>query len=323
MASHEVIDITTLTAVGSLSGDEQRYFCPVCPDKRGKPDREGKLYWSTLKNVGWCFLCSTAFFPQELAMEDRVPTLDGRYLAGLDRLLGVFRPSLTEPEPLPFVFADRFGVVDKELLDYLEQRNPYLPGLVRLLGIRGWFGRDKGVVLPFWYREAVVKFQTRFLYKTTPKYYTSIGQKPFYSPHQVFRPQAFDQGSIEEVTLCEGVFDAIALACMGFPTPLAMLGKTVSEFQVHLLRLLGPRGVIAALDEWQLSKDLVTRLQRHRLPSVEALRIITPWSKQAQDPEEFMVHRMTVHQGRQRYRERFDYHVTQWLGSWHERTQRG
>jgi hypothetical protein len=240
--------------------------------------------------------------------------LDGRYLAGLDRLVGSLAPSVEEPQPLPFVFTERFGPLDDELEDYLAGRNPYLLLLAPVLGLRGWYGRDKGVVVPFWYREALVKFQTRFLYKTDPKYYTSIGQKPFYSPHQLFKPRYFDRQAYEEITLCEGVFDAIALACMGYAAPLAMLGKTVSEFQVHLLRLLSPRCLVAALDERQLSKDLAIRLRQHRIPSVEEVKIRTPWSRYQQDPEEYMVHLLTVHPDKKQFRRQCEQCITRWIG---------
>ena len=287
--SYEVVNINTLKKVGSTNNDEQRYFCPACPEKRGKPDRKGKLYWSVTKNVGYCFYCSTTFFPEEESVEDSVPLFDRRYLSGLEKMTEDLSLFIEEPKRIPF----NFGEISEEIKEYLENRNPFLPSLVDTLGLKGWFGKDVGVVIPFWYRGQIVKFQTRFLRKSEPKYYTAIGQKPFYSPQHLFKPLDFETRIYDEITLCEGVFDAIALVCMGYKIPLAVLGKTLTKFQGHLLRLLSPKEITICLDTEDLSCDLQRNIQSSfDLPSVENVDIFCPWSNTRGDPEEYLVSRI-------------------------------
>jgi len=125
----------------------------------------------------------------------------------------------------------------------LKGRNPFLIPLTEYLGFRGWKGKDTGVVIPFIYRKKICKFQCRFVTRRGQpldkndkmKYYTSPGPKPLYSPFHIFADFQ-SVGKKEELTICEGVFDAIALAIMGFPNPVAILGDKLTPLQMWDIR---------------------------------------------------------------------------------------
>lgn len=289
----ELIDISKLKPV-QKGQEEWRFYCPMCPEKRGKLDKEGKFYWNVLKNAGYCFKCGTSFFPegserQRLSKEE---VEWNRMIDAWERRLNpnsIFE-GLEFPKEVPFSFPE----LTQDLMRYLKRRNPFLIPLIPCLGIRAWKGQDTGVVLPFFYNQKICGFQSRFVTKRgmplTPedrKYYTSPGVKPPYCPFHIFSDFK-TVGDSNEITLCEGVFDAIALAVMGMPNPIAVLGDKLTPLQMWDIRHLSPviTKVYICLDDVPRSEK-VGNLVKKFLPAVGETEVLHWWAPY-KDPEEFL-----------------------------------
>lgn len=280
----EIVDVSQLTII-SENGDEIRYNCPACLEVRGKEDDDAKFYWNKVKRKGFCFKCNSVFYPEtdesEIGGDAEFALVRNAFL---DQLEGFDVFENVEPDEISFDFDE----LNDDLLLYLKNRNPFLVALAPALGLHGWYGKDIGVVTPFFYREKIVKFQTRFLARKDPKaakYYTSEGTKVLYSPKHVFgNKKRFELQEEPSVTLVEGTYDAIACAIMGFPNPLAVLGSTLTKYQIYLLKRLSPFKVFCCLDDWKLN----AALKRQVLSSLNTVDevVMHNWGKG--DPEEYL-----------------------------------
>ena len=283
--THEIIKTEDLGKPLSKSGNEWRYYCTSCEEKRGKPDKKGKMYFNIEKQTGYCFLCHTAFHveDEELDKEERewdniLDTMKSRFP------LSIF-DGMERPKGVGFTFPE----LSPSHIKYLKNRNPYLVALKDWLGIRGWTGKDSGVVLPFFYRENVCKYQVRFIDRAKgAKYYTAPGPKPLYSPMHILNTFQLE-GDTQEVTICEGVFDAIALWIIGFPTPLSLLGDKITPLQLYDIRSLSPMvsKAYVCLDDWDRSLA-VSRVMRRYIPSLQETKIYSQWGGGKNDPEDFL-----------------------------------
>lgn len=261
--SVEIFEPGDYKPYADASGDEVRYNCPVCIDIRGKEDDDGKMYWNTAKRKGYCFKCNTVFYPNTDDLDDGGDAEYHQVMSGfLDKIVGYDQLEYEEPDEIAFDFPP----LKDDLLFYLKDRNPFLLHLAPTLGLHGWYGRDKGVVTPFFYKEKIIKFQTRFISRQDPKaakYYTSEGTKVLYSPRHIFGTRhSFELLGEQTVTLVEGTYDAIACAIMGFPNPLAVLGSSLTKYQCLLLKKLSPFKAFCFLDDWKLNKALERQVKR-------------------------------------------------------------
>jgi 5S rRNA maturation endonuclease (ribonuclease M5) len=282
----EIVDISTLEPFHK-GREEWRFNCFVCEEVRGKKDTDGKFYWNVAKQKGFCHKCHTAFYPENEeveANEEYELKQASEFFSQKNDILSRY-DNLEFPREISFDFPD----VNDEDIQYLKARNPFLIPLRHVLGLRGWRGRDKGVILPFIYERKIVKFQTRFYIRKDwkrGKYYTLNGPKPPYSPMHIL--DTFKCIGEKEITLCEGVFDAIALAIMGFNNPLAVLGDTITPLQEYIIRRLVPYRIVVALDDWDRSMAVKKHLHKY-IPSVEEVHIHCKWGMY-KDPEEFLTH---------------------------------
>lgn len=280
----------------SNSGDEVVYFCPECITVKGTPDKKGKLYFNTVKGVGICFRCNTKF-SEEGANLSNTKSLASKQIK---------KQAIEKPKTISFDFP----ALDKECLSYLSNRHIYLPELAgtKQLNLKRVRGNRKGIVFPFYYEGKIAKCQIRYLDSKDKqsKYWTQQGSKLPYSPYHVFKNFKL-KGSGHAITICEGVFDSIALAILGFPNPVAVLGKTVTKFQVEILRRLVPSKIILALDELELSQSLKKEI-KYTFPCVEKIdckNFIV--NKEEVDPEEYLVHHLS------RKSKQYDERVNDWI----------
>ena len=288
--THEIIDLTELKPLGQAR-DEVRYNCPNCESKRGKPDDDGKMYWNTKKLRGWCFKCSTAFLPvDESASKDEV-----EWKKVTDTYLSNLPMALFEGIEYPREVAFNFPEMETPHLKYLKGRNPFLIPLAPYLGLRAWKGRESAVVTPFFYKERICKFQARFMYrKRGMKYYTSEGPKPLYSPMHVFNN--FRLVETDMITICEGTYDAIALAILGFPNPVAVLGDKLTPLQLYDIRNLRPvvKKVYVCLDDRGRCTQ-IAKVAKKVLPGVQETEIFCEWgADEKSDPEDFLVNSLKI-----------------------------
>jgi hypothetical protein len=284
--THEIINIQDLGPPLQKSRDEWQYHCHNCIEKRGKADTEGRLWFNVSKQVGLCFVCNTSFHPEPEEGAD-LDELEWQKIQGsiLSRMPMAIFNDIEEPKEVAFNFTE----LDYEQIWYLKNRNPFLFALKNWLGIKGWSGRDKGVVLPFFYKDKICKYQTRFISrKNGAKYFTSPGVKPLYSPMHILNEFKLQEGP-PEITLCEGVFDSIALWILGFPNPLAVLGSTITPLQLYDIRSLSPlvTRVYICLDDWERSLA-VSKVVRKHILALESTEIFTKWGGKGSDPEDFL-----------------------------------
>jgi DNA primase len=138
------------------------------------------------------------------------------------------------------------------------------------------------VVFPFYYNDEIVRFQVRFINpkNSDKRYYTYPGSTIPYSPNRVWK--RFSK-SVHSITLCEGVFDAIALLIMGYPNPIAILGNNLTDYHIFLLRRLVPQKIILALDTGDLNYKIKKSLIK--IPSVSESEEVLFNSK---DPDEYL-----------------------------------
>lgn len=296
MSDVEILNIDSLTPI-QKSNPEWRYYCPVCPDKRGKEDKDGKLYWNIIKQRGYCFKCQTSFYPEgsEVGQLDKEELEYQAAIGTLSRVAG----ETTEFDNIEYPIEVHFDFPEltPDLLRYLKNRNPFLIPLKDVLGIRAWKGRDTGVVVPFLYKGKICKFQNRFVTKNGKplakndgmKYYTSPGPKPLYCPFHIFNDFK-TVGRVDELTICEGVFDAIALAIMGFPNPVAILGDRLTPLQMWDIRHINNAiitKVNVCLDDEERNQTIV-KVIRKTIPTIEETKTYASW-RPGKDPEEYLV----------------------------------
>jgi len=243
------------------------YYCPNCEYKRDRHDRDGKFYWSKEKSVGYCHKCVTAFFPE--SNESVVhQELNNTITATISRLRNEER--FIDPPRIQFDFDE----LTLENLAYLKSRHLFLPILAKYLHCKSWNGSKKGTVFPFFYKNYISGFQARFhTDDKSSRYYTSGGNhKILYSPVHVFtnfnlRPW---DGTI---TLVEGIFDAIAALIMGYPSPLAVFGSSVSAYQILLLRKLLPDNAFIMMDNKDISWAIAKQIKKE-VKSISDTQII-------------------------------------------------
>lgn len=272
----ETVDISTLNQHDETSG-YWIFECPFCTEKRGANYwSNNRLYFSKKTNRGLCYQCNTVVFPElDEVQEERLE---------LKSAISKFSEEGDSSENLGSIQFD-FDPLDAELLRYLSNRNPLIVHLTRVLGLAKWEGIEKGVVTPFIDRGKVVKFQVRFPNRSKErKYYTAPpGTTPLYSPFHCF--YYYNLFVERTVTLCEGTYDAIALGIMGYPNPLAVLGKTLTRFQINQLRRLVPEYCYIAMDEF----DINLAVKKQVVSGVKSISEVIMKNFGGKDPEEYLV----------------------------------
>ena len=290
---YEVVDLNTLHFV-KRSRNELIFLCDFCIEEGHSDDKKGTLYYNEEKQCGHCWSCGTVVFTEREFSCTEVP----QYAKGYNEVVSSFdiREEFLNLEAIQFDFPS----LNEECLDYLRGRNPFLPQLAEFLGLKAWYGKEVGVVVPFRLWEKIVSFQTRFIHKREGgKYFTSPGTKPLFSPENIFWPTRWRRHI--NVTLCEGVYDAIALMCMGYPCPLACLGSSLTSFQLYMLRKLVPECILCCYDKKSISRGVIENVKNH-LPSVQKFTIINDWESSCGDPEDFF---RSLLEGNVQYKEEF------------------
>lgn len=266
------------------------YKCPYCLDREiankvldPKPDNHGKLYAYKDRSSAICFRCNTVIIVGWTADD------------AIDKLAEAFKSEQEEilVENLPEINLDSYECASKipEAMAYLKSRHKgFNESNVSRLGLK-WFCKDskvktlegwvdftkKGIICPFKADGIIKSFQIRFLnMDKKSRFYTMDGVKLIYSITKI----PIDS----EISICEGVYDAIALFMMGFPNPVAILGSTFSQFQADQLRSVLPTRVNLCMDSIALNKELAKDIRR-KLPSVTDKNF---YNFKNQDPEEYM-----------------------------------
>jgi len=282
-------------------GEETIYKCPFCSEKRlhygksGTPDDLGKLYINKLKNIGLCFRCNTIVVTN-WSVDNAVDKLT-------ESLTNVLSQSLDiDFTGIPSITLNQYPNASSipEAIDYIRSRNAFItPALMDSLGLK-WYDRPMhaydileekhtiihrtGIVTPIKLPTPASfdtkSFQIRFVTHNKARFYTLDGMKLAFTPYPT--------QTESKVTFCEGTWDAIALGMMGFPNPIALLGKTLTEFQSQQLRPSFPTSCYLCLDDKTCNESLYGDV-RKKLPSVSRIKKVDFYG---QDPEEYYVSNM-------------------------------
>jgi len=303
------IDLNSLK-ISKSSGNVTRYYCPNCIIKINKSDDEGTLSFNHALKKGWCYRCHTAFFVQGKSVLEELDDASD-YLSGnqsvkiADNTLittTITTKIIQKKTHQSFAKAELSNkeIIITPLIDrhkiYLENRNPFILEISDFLGLKSAKYYRDAIFIPFLFNGEVFQFQLRFTDLLKPKHYTSVGDKIPYSPDHLL----FDVNSVQSlnaITLCEGVFDAIALRIMGYPNPFAVLGSVITDYQMDILRNFEFEEIYCAFDNEYLNKENIKNII-NLFPFVSQHNsIVFPKIDDIQpDPEEFLRYKSKLNQ---------------------------
>lgn len=241
MNHYEASSLTELLPHVKSSG-EYAIKCPFC-SKEGY--EKEKLYIKDDMTVGHCFKCHRAFMnvTEDIEFTIKTPTIGKSNHHDLVKLsndtwtLDMYDKEFTE--------NDKIGE------KYLASRHKYLPMLSKLLKFKF---SNHNVVMPFFFHGELIYYQIRFTNKNPIRYFfPPITDKPIY---------AIECNDCKDLVICEGIFDAIGILLM-YPdkTPIAVLGSTVSDYQIEMIRTYHPRSIKVYMDETKLSIGIIKKLK--------------------------------------------------------------
>lgn len=269
----EALGVSTMKEVESQAkGEEYIIHCPFCK-KEGH--RKHKLYIKVDLTVGHCKVCDRAFtnVTDEINTKLSVPKFKnfGMYNPGLELV------TLTDPTWSLDKFTDEFDDFDQTGYDYLVGRHKYMADLYKILDFKFW---DGNVAMPFKYHGEVFYYQIRFTGNSKIRY--------FFPPISAKPPYIIEHGNNKKFIISEGVYDAIADLIMAPEyTPMAVLGSSVSDYQLEFLREYVPEEIIVYMDETDISKRIAAKIA-----SVIDYCPIHIIKSSGEDPEECMKRRM-------------------------------
>ena len=247
--------LTEALGVPSLEAAE-RYrepsgeFVIHCPFCRAEGHRKHKLYLKSDLTVGHCFVCTRSYVnvTDEVKVEYRPPS----FLT--PRLREWFKPTIKDPKWALDRYWKEFDEYSEKGVRYLMGRHQFMDPLWKILGFKFWEGN---VVMPFWWKSELIYYQIRF---SDPKariryFFPPVDQKPVWTT-----PEPIGTG--KDLIVVEGIYDAIA-AMIQAPgrTPVAVLGSSVSDYQLLQIREFVPDSILVWMDDTEKSKGIADRLR--------------------------------------------------------------
>jgi hypothetical protein len=149
------------------------------------------------------------------------------------------------------MYYNEFDESDEKGERYLYSRHRYLPALAKVLGFKFY---NHNIIMPFFFHGELIYYQMRFTNKNPIRYFfPPISHKPIYS---------IECNGCKDLIICEGIMDACGLMML-YPdkTPIAVLGSTVSDYQIDMIRTYNPRSITVYMDETKLSIGVLKKLQ--------------------------------------------------------------
>lgn len=254
-----------------LSGNSHIIHCPFC---KAEGHTKHKLYITPDYTKGHCFVCTRAFVnaTSDIDLQVRVPELLPGWGGKPFEVVKLNHPQWSLEK-----YFYEFDDFSQKGYDYLMNRHRFLDPLYKMLEFK--FYQDN-IVMPFIFRGEVIYYQIRFTGKSKIKY--------FFPPISAKPPYIIENGDKENkrFIICEGVFDAVSLLIQapGF-TPFAVLGSSISDYQLQFLRSYVPEEVVVYMDETKLSYGIANKIKS--VIDYCPIRVIK--SDDGKDPEENMV----------------------------------
>lgn len=249
--------------------------CPFC---REEGHTKHKLYIKSDLTVGHCFVCTRTY----IHVSDQVDT-SFQIPDFMDKMFNIYNGhpdlvKLSDPTWTLDKYFNEFDEFDQRGYNYLMSRHQFMDPLYKILGFKFW---DGNVVMPFKYHGEVFYYQIRFSGKTNIRY--------FFPPISAKPPYIIEHGNdIRRIAIVEGVFDAIAMLIMAPDyIPCAVLGSSISDYQIDFIREYNPIEIIINMDETDISQRIARKIKEKI--DYCPIRIIR---SNGEDPEEKMIRRL-------------------------------
>lgn len=266
--------------VGSMEEVEQyqvngEYIihCPFCRDAG---HTKHKLYIKGDLTVGHCFVCTRGYInvTDQIDTSFKVP----EFFPCFSRMNGLNLVKLSDPFWSLDKFNYEFDSFDQKGIDYLAGRHQYLKDLYKVLDFKFM---DGNIAMPFKYHGEIFYYQIRFSSKNSKIRY-------FFPPISAKPPYIIEHGDNKNLIICEGIFDAISLLIQapGY-TPVAVLGSSVSDYQIEFIREYVPEKILVYMDSTDISINIARKLSS--IIDYCPIHII---KSDGTDPEEAMIKRI-------------------------------
>lgn len=267
----EAYNVTTMEEVETHKNQNEEYICH-CPFCKAAGHKKHKLYIKSDLTVGHCFVCTRAFVnvTDTVDVTFPVPTFNnfGMMTGGTVNLV-----RLTDPNWTIDKYYTEFDDYSEEGVAYLKNRHIYLGELYKALDFKFL---DGNIVMPFKYHGEIFYYQIRFSGNSKLRY--------FFPPISAKPPYIIERGNNKKFIICEGVYDAISLLIQAPDyTPFAVLGSSISDYQIDFLREYVPEEILIYMDETRISQGIANKLSR--IVDYCPIRII---KSNGEDPEEKM-----------------------------------
>lgn len=254
----------TMTQVQSQLRSNGEYViqCPFCKSEGYVKE---KLYIKGDLTVGHCFKCHRAYLNVTDTIEYKIRKPNLKFRSNNFDLV-----KLNDKNWTLDMYYNEFDDFDEIGYKYLMSRHEFMDPLYKILGFKF---HNHHVVMPFYFHGELIYYQIRFTNKNPIRYYfPPISHKPIY---------AIENGC-RDLIICEGVMDAVALFMM-YPDrmPVAVLGSSVSDYQIEMIRTYCPTSILVYMDESDLSYKVRSKL-RSVIDNIE----IKVRRSDGEDPEE-------------------------------------
>jgi len=243
--------------------------CKYCleRDDYDKP----KLYILKDLTRGFCFHCEHVYLNPKLSESDAMDEVTPiyKFKAYKSKTPGIDVPEFDSS----YYFESK--PLDEASISYLIDRNPFMDYNKYKLRCR-----PNKIVIPFFYGDDVVYYQVRYIKVFGNKYFNPVikNKIPYILPGREVSHKA---------VLVEGVFDAIgadSLFDKSFMI-IALLGKTVTDFEFDFLRQYQLEYIVVMLDKTELSSKVISLLKTD--PEFECAKYEMVKSD-GTDPEEYV-----------------------------------
>lgn len=257
-------DLTSYLTEQINSGDynmtskgEYLVECPYCRDAYlidstySGEYLKRKLYIHPSKQFGNCFRCNRVFL-SETEGEDAEESIKMNLPKFGTQSYGSFKPSKLSGEHWNLDLFYELPEESESGLNYLIGRHIYMSKLYKILKFRFLANNP---VIPFFYKGEFIYYQVRYANH-------AHGKLPYFSPPIDNKPAyVIEHGDNKKIMVCEGVFDAIGCMIM-YPeyTPFALLGCSITDYQLSMLRSYVPTDISVFCDETSLSRKVLDKI---------------------------------------------------------------
>jgi len=246
--------------------------CPICAEEQ---HYKHKLYIEKGFNVGHCFRCHTVLIDN--TEHNDCSYYDNYENFEIPQLEDISKNTLVklDGDKWNLELYESLGNVSKKGLDYLKSRkNSFLDKLYIPLGIR-FLGCNP--VIPFYFHNELIYYQIKLIDGDIKYFSPPIKKKPLYIIEKKSNPN-------RKFVICEGVFDAIACLIL-FPdrVPVALLGSTITTYQLWMLNSYAPADILIFMDETRLSQGVYYKIRSYL--DYSKLSIL---ESDGSDPEEYL-----------------------------------